>query len=188
MHFAPSEAMLPSVRSSLARVSFTLATPPSTSPSFSPTTRFTVAYDKLRLNAYVHSVALPIPKEATNLGLTLDKGVLAQAGGVPSQQALTAAVQVPGLYSLQVADAAVAVVTNERYEPEQVLTINSSQLVHEREMAKAVTAWLLPLQNPRLGRPRRGQRGCAQASDPIGPGACAGRAGTHADPRLQDAR
>jgi hypothetical protein len=114
------------------------------------TTRFTVAYDKLHLNAYVHSVALPIPKEATNLNLTLDKGVLAQAGGVPSQQALTAAVQVPGLYSLQVADAAVAVVTNDRYEPEQVLTINSSQLVHEREMAKAVSAWLLPLQNPRL--------------------------------------
>jgi hypothetical protein len=114
------------------------------------TTRFTVAYDKLHLNAYVHSVALPIPKEATNLNLTLDKGVLAQAGGVPSQQALTAAVQVPGLYSLQVADAAVAVVTNERYEPEQVLTLTSSQLVHEREVAKAVTAWLLPLQNPRL--------------------------------------
>ncbi len=121
------------------------------------TTRFTVAYDKLRLNAYVHSVALPIPKEATNLGLTLDKGVLAQAGGVPSQQALTAAVQVPGLYSLQVADAAVAVVTNERYEPEQVLTINSSQLVHEREMAKAVTAWLLPLQNPRLKKEEQGE-------------------------------
>ena len=114
------------------------------------TTRFTVAYDKLHLNAYVHSVALPIPKEATNLNLTLDKGVLPQAGGVPSQQALTAAVQVPGLYSLQVADAAVAVVTNERYEPEQVLTLTSSQLVHEREVAKAVTAWLLPLQNPRL--------------------------------------
>lgn len=114
------------------------------------TTRFTVAYDKLHLNAYVHSVALPIPKEATSLDLALDKGVLAQAGGVPSQQALKASVQVPGLYSLQVAEAAVAVVTNERYEPEQVLTINSSQLVHEREMAKAVSAWLLPLQNPRL--------------------------------------
>lgn len=114
------------------------------------TTRFTVAYDKLHLNAYVHSVALPIPKEATSLGLTLDKGVPARAGGAPSQQALKAAVEVPGLYSLQVADAAVTVVTNERYEPEQVLTLSSSQLVHERELAKAVSAWLLPLQNPRL--------------------------------------
>lgn len=48
-------------------------------------------------------------------------------------------------------------VTNERYEPEQVLSLTSSQLVHEREMAKAVTAWLLPLQNPRLKKEEQGE-------------------------------
>lgn len=114
------------------------------------TTRFTVVYDKLHLNAYVHSAVLPIPKEATILRFTFDKGTRAQAGGVPSQVALDGTVAVPGLYSLEVADVGVTVVTNERYEPEQALTLTSSQLVHEREMAKAVTAWMLPLQNPRL--------------------------------------
>lgn len=114
------------------------------------TTRFTVVYDKLHLSAYVHSAVLPIPKEATSLRFELDKGVSAQAGGVPSKAALLSAVDVPGLYSLQVADVGVTVVTNERYEPEQVLTVASSQLVHEREMAGSVTAWVLPLQNPRV--------------------------------------
>ena len=114
------------------------------------TTRFTVVYDKLHLNAYVHSAVLPIPKEATSLHFALDKDVSAQAGGVPSKESLAGTVDVPGLYSLQVADVGVTVVPNERYEPEQVLTVASSQLVHEREMAKAVTAWVLPLQNPRV--------------------------------------
>jgi uncharacterized protein YfaS (alpha-2-macroglobulin family) len=114
------------------------------------TTRFTVVYDKLHLSAYVHSAVLPIPKEAASLRFALDKGVSAQAGGLPSKDALTGTVEVPGLYSLQVADVGATVVTNERYEPEQVLTVASSQLVHEREMAKAVAAWVLPLQNPRV--------------------------------------
>lgn len=118
-------------------------------------TPFTVVYDKLRLHAYVHSAALPIPKEATSLRFALDRGVSAQAGGAPTKETLTGTVDVPGLYSLQVTDVGVTVVTNERYEPEQVLTIASSQLVHEREMAQAVTAWVLPLQNPRVKKEER---------------------------------
>jgi uncharacterized protein YfaS (alpha-2-macroglobulin family) len=112
------------------------------------TTKFTVAYDKLKLNAYVHSVALPIPKESTTLGLTLAKGAPAQAGGPGTNADLSGAVAVPGLYSLAVDGASAAVVTNERFEPEQVLIVNMAQLVHERELARNLAVWLLPLQNP----------------------------------------
>jgi alpha-2-macroglobulin len=127
------------------------------------TTRFTVAYDKLRLNAYVHSAVLPIPKEAASLAFTLDKGVPAQAVGAPSTEAVQGAVTVPGLYSLDVAEVGVMVVTNDRYEPEQVLTLSSSQLVHEREMARAVSAWVLPLQNPRVKKEEQGEEPYAWA-------------------------
>ncbi|MEP7296284.1 MAG: alpha-2-macroglobulin [Burkholderiales bacterium] len=114
------------------------------------TTKFTVAYDKLRLNAYVHSATLAIPKESTTLGFTLAKGASAQAGGPGTKVDLARAVSVPGLYSLDVSNVDTAVVTNERFEPEQVLIVSTSQLVHERELARNVAVWVLPTKNPDL--------------------------------------
>ncbi|MEP7101845.1 MAG: MG2 domain-containing protein, partial [Burkholderiales bacterium] len=114
------------------------------------TTPFSVSYDKQKLSAYVHSAVLAIPKESTELHFRLDKGAVAQLGGTPSKTGLNQSVTVPGLFSLSVDDAAIAVVTNERYEPEQVLVVKTSQLVHEREVAKNLAAWVLPLQNPRI--------------------------------------
>ncbi len=112
------------------------------------TTPYTVGYDKLKLHAYVHSAVLPIPKESTTLAIAVDKGVRAAAGGVPSADALAQSVEVPGLYSLGLDSVAVTVVTNERFEPEQVLIVNTSQLVHERVLSANIKAWVLPLQNP----------------------------------------
>jgi alpha-2-macroglobulin len=80
-------------------------------------TPFTVSYDKLKLNAYVHSSVLAIPKESTTLGVTVDKDLVAAAGGAPSKSALSTQVTVPGLYSLSMDNFAAQVVTNERYEP-----------------------------------------------------------------------
>ncbi len=114
------------------------------------TTPFAVTYDKLKLNAYVHSAQLAVPKEATQLTMAVDKGVAAQAGGKGSDAKLTRAITVPGQYGLSIQDVQPLVVTNERFEPEHVLVINTSQLVHERELAKNVSAWVLPLQNPNL--------------------------------------
>ena len=114
------------------------------------TTKFTVVYDKLKLSAYVHSVALPIPKESTTLNVTLAKGLVAQAGGNATPAELTGTVAVPGLYSLSVEDMTPTVVTNERFEPEQVLIVATSQLVHERELARNLKVWLLPTRNPDL--------------------------------------
>ena len=121
------------------------------------TTPFTVSYDKLKLNAYVHSGNLPIPKESTTLTLTLDKGVAAQLNGPGSAEVLKKAVSVPGLYGLNITDVSTTVVTNERFEPEQVLMIGTSQVVHERDFAKQVTAWVLPLKKP--GLPKEEQQG-----------------------------
>jgi uncharacterized protein YfaS (alpha-2-macroglobulin family) len=112
------------------------------------TTPFKVTYDKLKLNAYVHSATLPIPKESTTLGFSLAKGVTAQLGGPGTRELLAQAITVPGVYGLEVADVAPLIVTNERFEPEQVLMLTTTQRVHERELAKNVTAWVLPLKNP----------------------------------------
>src|SRR6267143_374487 len=114
------------------------------------TTRFTVNYDKLKLNAYVHSDALPIPKNNTTLILTVAKGVMAARGGKPSEQTIEQTIQVPGLYSLRIDDISGNVATRPNGDPDQVLVVQSSASVGEKEMQKGVTAWVLPIHNPRL--------------------------------------
>ncbi len=130
------------------------------------TTAFTVSYDKLKLNAYVHSATLPIPKDSTSIQLVIDKGLSAQAGGPATKAAITKAVNVPGLYSLALADVSAKVVTNEKYEPEQVLFVNVSQLVHEREVAKNLSAWVLPLYRPGAKKDEQ-ERGPYPWQDPV---------------------
>lgn len=109
---------------------------------------FTVTYDKAKITASVHSVNLPIPQEATPLGLTIDKGLVAQAGGPRSATPLEAQVLVPGLFALGVAEVTTKVTNNARFEPEQVLIVRTTQSVSEREVAKHLTAWVLPLARP----------------------------------------
>lgn len=111
-------------------------------------TKFTVSYDKLKLNAYIHSDTLPIPRETSRLTMTLADGLAAARGGTPMASPLKASLKVPGLFSLAVNSVRAAVVTNERAEPEHVLMLGTSESVHERTMQEAVSAWVLPRRNP----------------------------------------
>ncbi|MEY4562353.1 MAG: hypothetical protein RLZZ618_1630 [Pseudomonadota bacterium] len=121
------------------------------------TTPFTVTYDKYKLHAYIHSANLPIPKEDTNLTVAIDKGVVSQLGGAGTDEVLKRSLSVPGQFGLSVNEVRTQVVTNERFEPEQVLMISTSQLVHEREFAKNVSVWLLPEQNPAIKKEEQGE-------------------------------
>ena len=112
------------------------------------TTKFTVSYDKLKLNAYVHSDILPIPRDGTRMVFTLAKGLTAARGSPPVSDDLSKEVAVPGLYSLTVDKVSPQVVTNDKNEPEQVLVLDTSATVHEREMQKALAVWVLPKFNP----------------------------------------
>ncbi len=122
------------------------------------TTPFTVVYDKLKLNASIHSAALPIPKDPTELKIQIEAGARAARGGNRQSAPLTAAVRVPGLYSLAVSSVEPLVVDNERNEPEQVLLLNLSAATGEREVATAVTAWVLPKIRPAEGNRRAAGR------------------------------
>ncbi len=119
-------------------------------------TAFQVSFDKKKLNAYIHSTVLPIPEKPQMMRVTIDKGVRAATGGNATGEVLMATTAVPGLDSLQIADLKPMVVTNEKFQPEQVLVLQPSMLVQEREAQDAVKAWLLPTQPPE-GYPWRGQ-------------------------------
>ena len=110
---------------------------------------FTVAYDKFRLSAFVHSAALGMPRDDTPMTLTLTRGVRAARGGNDTPQALSAVVVIPGRTSLRFSEARMTVVDNARYEPEQILLVTSSSPVVERALTPSVTVRLLPERHPR---------------------------------------
>ena len=110
---------------------------------------FTVAYDKFKLAAYIHSAALAMPRDDTPMTLKIDRGVRAARGGNETGDPLQAVVTIPGRTSLRFSSAGMTIVDNARYEPEQILLLTSSSPVVERAFAGAVSVRLLPVRSPR---------------------------------------
>ncbi|MBV8905054.1 MAG: alpha-2-macroglobulin family protein, partial [Acidobacteriia bacterium] len=103
---------------------------------------YTVVYDKFKLAAYIHSAALTMPRDDTQLTLWISRGVRAERGGNETRDPLTTAVIIPGRSSLRFSGLHMAIVDNARYEPEQILLMNSTSPIAERALAGKVTAWL----------------------------------------------
>ena len=110
--------------------------------------QFRVTYDKLKGHAFVHSDPLEPRRKDATLELSLSEGSRAAAGGPAVSRALEAKVRVPGLYNfLRVAGIRIEVVENERMEPEHVLFVETTVGVTEADVARAVSATLLPLRD-----------------------------------------
>ena len=109
---------------------------------------FTVTYDKLKLNAFVHSGQIEVPAKAGRLNIAIEPGVHAGRGGNETREKLATNVEVPGLNSLRISNVALDIVRDERNEPDQVMLITTSFSVLERELPPKVRAWLLPLRHP----------------------------------------
>ncbi len=107
-------------------------------------TKFSVTYDKLKLNAYIHSAPIPVPDQDTNMKFTLSPGVRAARGGEATAKEFEKLVIVPGSVSLRVASANIVLVNNDKFEPEQVLALEISNDVAETDFRAAVSAVLLP--------------------------------------------
>ena len=110
--------------------------------------KFTVTYDKLRLTAAVHSEPLPIPQSDVPVSLHVAPGVQAQRGGQGNEREVIKAVAIPGLFSLDITELKQVIVTADNGEPENLLQISAGMAVHEKEMNRAVAAWLLPADGP----------------------------------------
>jgi uncharacterized protein YfaS (alpha-2-macroglobulin family) len=130
--------------------------------------KFVVSYDERKVNAFVHSEPLSIPKDDTVLAYTIAAGVRAARGGPATDKALEGKVSIPGLYSLTIDEVSATLVDNAKFEPEQVLVLNASQPVNERDTGKAVSAWLLPKFNPKTPEDERGDQPYAWGESDVG--------------------
>ncbi|MEP7042064.1 MAG: alpha-2-macroglobulin [Dokdonella sp.] len=118
--------------------------------------KFVVSYDRRKLSAFVHSEPLILAKDDGLIALHFDQGVHAAAGGPALAGDKTIKVALPGLYSLAINGMDAVLVDNTHFEPEQVLNFQLSQAIGEKEAAKAVQAWLLPLYHPDTPEDQRG--------------------------------
>jgi alpha-2-macroglobulin len=105
---------------------------------------FVLSYDKFKLNAYIHSAPLGIPADDSVMEVVIDGGLKAAAGGKPFEKTLTQSVNIPGLNSLLINEVSPIVVSNAQNEPEQILSLNASAAINEKEIAAHIKAWVLP--------------------------------------------
>ena len=106
--------------------------------------KLTVTYDKFRLQATVISEPMAIPATTTSVSLNIDAGVVAQKGGNATPDAVTQALAIPGLYSLDIVELKQVIVTGDTGEPENILQVTTGMPVSEKEMSRVTSAWLLP--------------------------------------------
>jgi hypothetical protein len=110
--------------------------------------KFTVTYDAGKMKAWVHSQPLELPRDNDAAVLKLTEGVVSARGGEPTHDVVDMTAPVPGLYSLTVGDVAPTLVNNDRFEPEQVLVVATSDAVRSDDLANVARAWVLPRQKP----------------------------------------
>ncbi|TCV96452.1 hypothetical protein EC912_102803 [Luteibacter rhizovicinus] len=111
--------------------------------------KFSVTYDERRLNAFVHSQPLELPRDDGSVGLLVDSGARSARGGDGTGKDIETSVHVPGLYSLGIDEISATLVDNARFEPEQVLVLNVTGAVSDNELAKRIHGWILPQDGPK---------------------------------------
>jgi uncharacterized protein YfaS (alpha-2-macroglobulin family) len=110
---------------------------------------FDISFDKFNGKAYIHSAPVTIPEKDTYMVLKVDSGVRAAAGGSGTRNELTRKVWIPGVYNFfRIKSAKPTLVRNERYEPEQVLILESTAGVKSEELVKNLQVFLLPEDRP----------------------------------------
>ena len=104
---------------------------------------FTVSFNVFQNEVYIQSDALEIPKEDSIVEIEIDAGVRTTRGG--SAEKLASHVDVPGLLNLfKFQNPVVTFARNEKFEPEQILVVESKAPVSTEAVAADLKLFLLP--------------------------------------------
>lgn len=110
---------------------------------------FTVTFNKYQNEAYLQSDPIAIPKEDSEVKVVVEKGVRDFRGGNPTPEKLSSIVDIPGMFNyFRFETPQITFARNERYEPEQVLVLNSKADIASENVAKVLEAFVLPRNLP----------------------------------------
>lgn len=113
---------------------------------------FTVSYNELGTEAYVHSEQLAVPPEDAHVLIRLSEGSRSSMAGPARVGKLERSVYVPGIEKyFHIASFSTTAVENQRGEMERVGTIETSAAADEQGLRDKVEVYLLPKDKPRIG-------------------------------------
>lgn len=111
--------------------------------------KYTLSYDQNKRIAYIRSEPLPLPQTEQFLQLTLAKGIKALTGSAHTTEAQTKKILIPDASSyFKVSNLSTAIVRNQKDQPEQVLTLETTLGVTETTLANSLHAYILPQDYP----------------------------------------
>ena len=113
--------------------------------------QFTVSYNEDNTFIYIVTEPLGMPAKSVDMQLRIAEGVKEVSGVSKTSRRETASVEIPGMNSFAgVFDIDHQLVRNDRQIYEQVLIMNTRGTIDPDEVAKNVSAWVLPVDLPEL--------------------------------------
>lgn len=111
--------------------------------------KFNVSYNKFNGEAYLQSDAVDIPLKDKAVKVEVEGGYKSSRGGDAWENDFETHVNIPGMYNyFRVANINPTLVRNKRNEPEQVLIIEMTAGVLEKELQKNISVYELPKDLP----------------------------------------
>lgn len=113
---------------------------------------FQVTSNKLQTEIYLQSESLPVPQDSQTMVVKVSKGIKAVRGGHGSEEQKELKIKVPSMYeALSISSVDMSFARNEKFEPEQILIIRTSIEARSEDVAKKLSALLLPVDKPAMG-------------------------------------
>ena len=111
--------------------------------------KFSYTYDVHKRVAYLHSDNIKLREVARYLVLTLGKNAASSTNSTDIKKDLSKNLLVPDASNfLKVLSASASIVRNDKDRPEQILTVETSLGINEKDFSKSVHVYLLPLDYP----------------------------------------
>ncbi len=105
----------------------------------------TVSFDKFLKHAYISSENIPAPEEESVMSVRITEGYHAQLGGAPAESNDEIQITIPGKSdTFRINKASMSFVRNEKFEPEQIVVIETSIAAKSEDIQKSMKVWMLP--------------------------------------------
>ncbi|MCO5114540.1 MAG: alpha-2-macroglobulin family protein [Bdellovibrionaceae bacterium] len=117
----------------------------------------TISFNPELTQAYIESPALDMVGPDRQVELKLEKNLQSLRGGQGSTESLSASVDVPGKFSaFKVEKPQIIFARNEKFEPEQIITLETKVGVKSEDLLKSLKLYLLPETHDRVRQVQHG--------------------------------
>jgi hypothetical protein len=131
---------------------------------------FSLTFDSFKGKAFIHSEIIEIPMEEYFIVTTIDKGTKSSRGGEGTDEARQSEQRVAGMYDFfRISSVSTTYVRNEKFEPEQVIVVETTARARMQDVLKKLSVHLLPVDRPKIGALKKQKNHYWSQTNEIGP-------------------